>query len=110
MSNCPVDCWVLGREDSFTTLRAALYMLLVQGFRRIQGAEHLRHLSVGGLTPRLYRFYDGQPIWGPDNLLEHPGGYQRSVDASSGAIKWTHPEDPTILVWETPAFWDPTSK
>ncbi|KAK0701106.1 hypothetical protein B0T21DRAFT_321997 [Apiosordaria backusii] len=81
--NCPVDCWVLPRASSFTTLRSALYMLLVQGFRRFQGAC-APQVSVGGLTPQLRQFYNGQLIWAaPEgmNVLEHPGGYQRSVDA-----------------------------
>jgi len=32
-----VDCWVLPRARSGTPFRYALYMLLLQGFRRLQG-------------------------------------------------------------------------
>ncbi|KXX77148.1 hypothetical protein MMYC01_207562 [Madurella mycetomatis] len=104
--NCPVDCWVLPRESSNTPLRFALYMLLAQGFRRFQGMCAVP-LTVGGLTPRLRQFFNGRPVWRVNgaNLVEHPGGYQRSVDPDSGAVKWTHDEDPEA-VWETLALWD----
>lgn len=104
-ADCPVDCWVLPRKSSYTPLRFALYMLLVQGFRRFQGL-YAMPISVGGLTPRFRQFFSGRPVWGMEGVnLDHPGGYQRSVDADSGAIKWTHPEDPE-LVRETPTLWD----
>jgi hypothetical protein len=83
-------------------------MLLMQGFRRFQGTYALP-LTVGGLTPQYHRFYNGLPVWQPGNAdgadTEHPGGYTRSVDRDSGALKWTHPEDAEYLVWETQAFW-----
>ncbi|KAL2255464.1 hypothetical protein VTK26DRAFT_3346 [Humicola hyalothermophila] len=105
--DCAVDCWVLPRASSNIPLRYALYVLLAQGFRRYQGACAAQALSVGGLTPRFRLFYNGLPVWRAEdrNLLEHPGGYQRSVDANSGAVKWTHPENPDEVVWETPPFW-----
>ncbi|KAK4152614.1 hypothetical protein C8A00DRAFT_16102 [Chaetomidium leptoderma] len=104
--HCPVDCWVFPRDSSTIPLRYALYMLLVQGFRRFQGA-YAQPLTVGGLAPQSRQFFDGLPVWTSadgDPVLEHPGGYQRSVDPDSGALRWTHPENDD-LVWETEAFW-----
>jgi hypothetical protein len=55
--------------------------------------------------------FDGVPFWKSEvngaevAVLDHPGGYQRSVDAESGAVKWTHPENADDIVWETPALW-----
>ncbi|AEO69952.1 uncharacterized protein THITE_2171159 [Thermothielavioides terrestris NRRL 8126] len=104
-ADCPVDCWVLPREGSFYSLRYALYRLMAQGFRRFQGMCALP-ISVGGLTPRSRRFFNGVPVWHPNGVDqdEHPGGYVRSVNGTSGAVKWTHSESGD-LVWETAAFW-----
>jgi len=57
-------------------------------------------LTVGGLAPWSRQVFNGRPVWGVNNanLAEHPGGYRRSVDPGSGALKWTHTEDPGA-VW-----------
>ncbi|KAK4102498.1 hypothetical protein N658DRAFT_339775 [Parathielavia hyrcaniae] len=105
--NCAVDCWVFPRQSSLISLRYALYILLVQGLRRFQGIYALP-LTVGGLAPLSRKFYNGVPVWQPGNgdvATEHPGGYSRTVDGDSGAVKWIHPDDAEYLVWETGAFW-----
>ncbi|KAI8677297.1 hypothetical protein NCS56_00619500 [Fusarium sp. Ph1] len=102
---CWVDCWVLPRATSSCTLRYALYRLLVQGWRRYQAELAGPDFTVGGLAPCFREFFTGQPIWGVEegNFRAHPGGYQRSVDATTGALIWTHKELPTEM--ETGAFW-----
>ncbi|KAH6622675.1 hypothetical protein F5144DRAFT_336230 [Chaetomium tenue] len=106
----PVDCWALPTSSSKAPLRYALYRLLVQGFRRFQGMCAMP-ISVGGLTPLGRQFFNGLPVWKSEvdgaevAVVDHPGGYQRSVDAESGAVKWTHPDDADDVVWETPALW-----
>ena len=99
---------MLPRESSSIPLCFALYSLLAQGFRRLQGLYAFQPLEVGGLTPPSRLFFDGQPIWRVNgaNVVEHPGGYKRSVDLDTGAVKWTHDGDPTEVVWETAAFWN----
>ena len=59
-------------------------------------------ISVGGLTTRIARqLFNGIPVWGLEvdgvAVPNHPGGY-RSVDAESGAVKWTHPENADDVV------------
>lgn len=105
-----MDCWVLPRKSSHTPLRVALYRLLLQGFRRFQGTcAAPPPLTVGGLMPHGRLFFNGLPLWRVSgtnvNVVEHPGGYRRWVDPDSGAIKWTHDEDPEAVVWETFALW-----
>jgi hypothetical protein len=39
-------------------------------------------------------------------VLDHPGGYQRFVDAEFGEVKWTHLENVDDVVRETPGWWD----
>ena len=96
--DCQVDCWVLPRTSSFCTLRYGLYRLLLQGWKRCQVMSALAGapdgLIVGGLRPESREFYTGRPIWRVDGLryASHPGGYSRSVDAVSGALKWKHEE------------------
>ncbi|KAM0436743.1 hypothetical protein ACHAPT_002454 [Fusarium lateritium] len=102
---CSVDCWVLPRATSSCTLRYALYRLLAQGWRRYQAEFAGPTFTVGGLAPRSREFFTGQPIWGVegDAFRAHPGGYQRSVGAATGALIWTHKEYPAEM--ETGAFW-----
>ncbi|KAL2160783.1 hypothetical protein VTH06DRAFT_980 [Thermothelomyces fergusii] len=112
--HCAVDCWVLPMKSSAVPLRYALYRLLLQGFRRLQGM-YAWPLTVGGLTPIGRRFYDSVPLWrdpnreGPYIAAIHPGGYRRSVDPNTGAVRWTlnrpGSQEPVDVVWETPAFW-----
>ncbi|KAK3373652.1 hypothetical protein B0T24DRAFT_271170 [Lasiosphaeria ovina] len=105
-----VDCWVFPREKTNVPLRYALYMLLSQGFRRFQTMNALPGpLSVGGFESVERRFFDGRPIWRDmysHKTLDHPGGYNRSVDAD-GAVKWTDPNDlaGASVVYETLPFW-----
>ena len=109
-ARCPIDCWVFPASSSKVPLRYALYRLLVQGFRRFQGLCALP-ISIGGLAPIGRQLFDGLPVWRSEvdgaevAVFDHPGGYQRSVDAESGAVKWTHPENAADIVWETPALW-----
>ncbi|KAK0655405.1 hypothetical protein B0T16DRAFT_451094 [Cercophora newfieldiana] len=103
-ANCRVDCWVIPRENSYTTFREALYRLLVQGFRRLQGNRAQQHPTLGSFTSPLRQFYNGRPAWrtGDGRLsAEHPEGYYRVVDVYTGAMKWVHEEDPDFAVWET---------
>ncbi len=102
---------MLPRVGSAVPLRYALYRLLAQGFRRFQGLcapVPAASAPVGGLKPFSRMFYNGWPIWktGGTIVPTHPGGYEREVDAASGAVKWTHPDPANDeLVWETTALW-----
>ncbi|KAI8715920.1 hypothetical protein NCS52_01101000 [Fusarium sp. LHS14.1] len=102
---CPVDCWILPMSNSACTIRFGLYRLLAQGWRRCQ-TKYAPPLSVGGLTMHSREFFNGQPIWkhGGKKSRSHPGGYERSVDTATGALKWTRPGDDEV-VWETDALW-----
>lgn len=108
--DCEVDCWVLPREGSNCTLRYALYRLLLQGWKRCQVLAAMGDaadgLVVGGLRPDYREFFNGRPIWKVEgqNYANHPGGYERLVDGTSGALKWRHEEDPEE-VEETGPFW-----
>ncbi|KYK56285.1 hypothetical protein DCS_08255 [Drechmeria coniospora] len=98
---CPVDCWVLPRENSGTPLRYALYRLLAQGFRRFQGG-----VALDGFSSDLRQFYNGRPLWtlGDVATSQHPNGYARSVHVATGAFMWTHPSG-TDPIWETGSIW-----
>lgn len=84
---CPVDCWVLPMTGCDANWRIALYRLLVQGFRRIQGACAIP-ISLGGLQPLRRRFFNGQPVWeageGGREVFEHPGGFVSIVGGNAG--------------------------
>ena len=102
--NCRVDCWVILRENSYTTFREALYRLLVQGLRQLQGNRAQQHPTLGSLASPLRQFYDGQPAWRTDNgqlSVEHPEGYYCVVDVYNGVMKWVHEEDVDFAVCET---------
>ncbi|KAK3317509.1 hypothetical protein B0T19DRAFT_405201 [Cercophora scortea] len=103
--DCPVDCWVFPTSSSYCTLRYALYRLLAQGWRRCQGMSAAGQLTVGGLREHTREFFSGRPIWNVDGVHsgDHPGGYQRSVDATTGAVRWTHEEYPDVVA-ETLSF------
>ncbi|KPM34020.1 hypothetical protein AK830_g12549 [Neonectria ditissima] len=113
-AKCPVDCWVLPRENiRGTTLRYALYRLLVQGFRRCQG-EAAVDVALNGQRPSGRCFFDGTPFWkGEDgSKLFEPWNYHRVVEASNGAFYWAHPggSDPVqydngVTAWDTAPFW-----
>lgn len=75
---CPVDCWVLPMTGCDANWRIALYRLLVQGFRRIQGACAIP-ISLGGLQPLRRRFFNGQPVW------EAEGGAGRFLSTREGS-------------------------
>ncbi|KAL1861753.1 hypothetical protein VTK73DRAFT_6929 [Phialemonium thermophilum] len=106
--DCPVDCWVLPRTTSYCTLRYGLYRLLCQGWRRCQGMSAAGQLHVGGLQEHSREFFSGRPVWKVDGVrtVSHPGGYQRSVDAATGSLRWTHAEHPDDVTAETWPFWD----
>jgi len=54
---------VIPRENSYTTFREALYRLLVQGLRRLQGNRAQQHPTLGSFTSPLRQFYNGRPAW-----------------------------------------------
>ncbi|KAK7394072.1 hypothetical protein QQX98_013144 [Neonectria punicea] len=111
--NCEVDCWVIPRENpGGSTLREALYKLLVQGFRRCQG-EFPLGADLYGYQPSLREFYNGRPLWNINQMLHwEPWGHRRVVDASRGAFYWTDENGSNAAtdvngnaVWDTEAFW-----
>ncbi|KAH8656430.1 hypothetical protein BGZ61DRAFT_434371 [Ilyonectria robusta] len=116
-AKCDVDCWILPREDMHgcysTTLRYALYRLLVQGFRRCQGARPME-VSLYGIHPHVREFYNGQPLWKIDGKLHtQPGGHCRLVDPTCGAFFWTDSDGSTPLLdqdgnvaRDTEEFWE----
>lgn len=82
-AQCPVDCWVIPREnDDGSTLRCAFYRLLVQGLRRCQGMVGLNP-SVGGMNPDHREFFSGRLYWKCDE----------------------DEENEYAKVWDTPPFW-----
>lgn len=105
-ADCPIDCWVIPLVESTCTLRYALYRLMVQGLRRCQAAAASIPLQVGSLTEHGREFFTGRPIWKVDGQSRgnHPEGYVRMVDATSGALYWAL-EVLEGTVWETGAFW-----
>lgn len=102
--DCPVDCWVLPRTNSSCTLRYALYRLLVQGLRRCQGYVG-GVLTVGDLTTTSRQFYSGRPTWKINGRkeYEHPQGFERSIDASTGSFVWSLQGYPNVV--ETYPLW-----
>lgn len=110
---CAVDCWVIPRLlTGGTTLRYAVYRLLLQGYRRCQSSWSVP-VSLGGMIPHSHEFFSGRPIWKlPSGRLQlnHPGGYNRAVDASSGAFFFGDGADPARddhgnVAWHTEPFW-----
>lgn len=63
-------------------------------------------LTVGELHEHSREFFSGRPIWRHNGLNygNHPGGYQRMVDAATGSLLWTH-EDHSEVTPETWVFW-----
>jgi len=71
-------------------------------------------LSVGGLLSDMEKrvFFNGRPFWRvsadaattTEGVADHLGGYRRSVDADSGAVKWTR-DGNSEVVWETLPLW-----
>lgn len=112
--NCPVDCWVLPRNNpQGTPLRYALYRLLLQGFRRFQGFyTYIPSLTLHGARPFNRLFFSGVPVWDVDNQVrEHPH-YKRQIDVNTGAFYWVRKEDLSPLqdtngglIWDTFAVW-----
>jgi hypothetical protein len=102
--DCPVDCWVLPLTSSYCTLRYALYRLLVQGLRRCLG-NMAGQLAVAGLIPDFREFYNARPLWrvGQVTYDQHPGGYTRAVEATTGMLKWVHDTLPEVV--EVGPFW-----
>ncbi|KAK0640842.1 hypothetical protein B0T16DRAFT_514790 [Cercophora newfieldiana] len=103
-ANCRVDCWVIPRENSYITFREALYRLLVQGLRRLQGNRAQQHPTLGSFTSPLRQFYNGRPAWRTSNgrlSAEPPEGYYRVVDVYTGVMKWVHEQDSDFVLWET---------
>jgi hypothetical protein len=104
--DCPVDCWVLPRLTSYTTLRLAMYRLVVQGFRRCQGLHAPSELTLGSLTSSR-QFYSGRPRWKVNGIkeTEHPEGFQRMINAW-GQFVWVFAGQPVLA--ETNPLWGGT--
>jgi hypothetical protein len=64
-------------------------------------------LTVGSLTQHRREFYTGRPIWRSNgqSSVDHPEGYLRLVDATTGALYWGH-EQGGEAVWETSPLWE----
>jgi len=106
-ADCDIDCWVIPRQGSSSTLRNALYRFMVQGLRRVQGNNTAGALMVGSLTEHSRQFFTGRPVWkaGDVSQIRHPEDYYRVVDAETGALKWVLYEEDPNGVWETGRFW-----
>lgn len=54
-------------------------------------------LALSDLKYNISQWYNGRPLWAvPDTrpvqyTSNEPSGFQRSVDAATGALIWTHP-------------------
>ena len=112
-AKCEVDCWVIPRLlTGGTTLRYAMYRLLLQGYRRCQSRWSVP-ISLRGAFLHSHEFFSGRPIWKlPTGGLQfkHPDGYTRAVDESSGAFFFEDGagparEDHGNIAWHTISFW-----
>ncbi|KAI8713971.1 hypothetical protein NCS52_01116200 [Fusarium sp. LHS14.1] len=114
-AKCPVDCWVLPRDNIHgTPLRYALYRFIVQGFRRCQG-EAAVDVAFNGQRPSGRCFFNGVPFWKAEDgtKISEPWDYHRRVEASNGAFYWARPGGLEAVqyndgntVWDTAPFWE----
>lgn len=92
---------MIPRENSCTTFREALYRLLVQGLRRLQG-NRAQQPTLGSFASPLRQFYNGWPAWRTDDgRILAIQRYYRVVDVYTGAMKWVYEEDLDFPTWET---------
>lgn len=110
----PVDCWVIPRNNvGGTSLRYALYRLILQGYRRCQ-AIGASMPKLGGMQPVARHFYNGQLVWkGADKELtyDHPLGFSRAVYTGNGMLYWAVGGEPATdekgnWIWDSVAFWE----
>ncbi|KAM3434261.1 hypothetical protein NHJ13734_006052 [Beauveria thailandica] len=96
--DCDIDCWLFRRRNlGGTTLRYALYRLLAQGLRRVQGQLSRNPALLNSQECKFRNFYTGEPIWKIDGVLHrHPWGMYRAVDPKDGSIYWMYNGQP---VW-----------
>lgn len=109
---CEVDCWILPRTGSPTTLRYALYRLLVQGFRRCQ-SMYPTQTPLYGHQPSYREFFSGRPVFniGGESVF-NPWGLVRKVDAAYGAFYWANEAGPVrghdgTFIYDTQSLWQP---
>lgn len=95
-----------------TSLRYALYRLLVQGFRRVQGMWSANP-PLNRMFPSRRHFYHGAPQFFINGLpTEKPLGHRRVVDSSTGSFYWVGAGGIALkeangnAVWDTEAMWD----
>ncbi|KAK0703002.1 hypothetical protein B0T26DRAFT_744159 [Lasiosphaeria miniovina] len=107
-----VDCWVLPRrngDNGGIQLRAALYRLIAQGFRRCQVIDG-PVVPVGGIFPTGREFFSGLPLW-LDKQRHHPLGYFRCADIYHGSLYWGYGDEPVVdgdghAVWDSISWWE----
>ncbi|KAK4143562.1 uncharacterized protein C8A04DRAFT_12250 [Dichotomopilus funicola] len=111
--HCDVDFWLIPIDNlGGSTLRTALYRLMVQGLRRCQGARAVQPL-LHGYPPALRRWFSGEPFWNVGNgvLESNPWGYTRYFDASTGAVWWMHGDNRAVdesgnPIWDCMGLWE----
>lgn len=110
--SCEVDCWILPRVNTHgTSLRYALYRLLVQGLRRCQGMDTNPSLSLNGHKLDKRYFFNGAAVWKIHGSEEpNPWGFYRRLHQESGAFYWVNANgeplrDGEAYVWDTLKFW-----
>jgi hypothetical protein len=109
---CPVDWWVIPREnDGGITIRYAFYRLIVQGFRRCQGM-FATPVNLQGRSPHHRYFFSGAPIWKVDGKYYNElAGYSRAINLSYGAFYWKFGDSEFLgadgtRLWDTHSFWE----
>ncbi|RGP77279.1 mycothiol acetyltransferase [Fusarium longipes] len=107
--DCPVDCWVVSAtRDGAVPLRVALYRLLMQGWRRVQGNSAPLQM-IGGRMPHSREWYSGSPLWEGERGLQrqHPGGFTRQCEPQTGKLFWRNGQglksNETGHLWSTPS-------
>lgn len=81
--DCPVDCWVIPRTRSVTSMRDALNRLMTQGYRRAKGRQSPYDMEIDGVRFTEREFFTAQPLWELENgvrTTSHPGGWKRSIN------------------------------
>lgn len=108
--DCEVDCWILPRVNpNGTSIREALYRLLVQGFRRFQG----QYRMPTSFSPDMVEMFSGQPLFLSNGVYTaNPNGCTRLLDTGTGSFYWVNADGDSLTdangdqIWDTLPLWE----